>query len=68
MEQNRLVNLRTARQRLAERRSSIIEVLARAFQREQSDAHIDMMIKIHTAIEVIDKAIAEEEHSAQQPR
>jgi len=67
MEQSRLVNFHTARQHLAERRSTIIEVLARAYQREQSDAHIDMVIKIQAAIEIIDKAIGEEERAAQQP-
>jgi len=68
MEQTRLANFQTARQHLAERRASIIEVLARAYQREQSDAHIDMVIKIQAAIEIVDKAIGEQERSAQQPR
>ena len=68
MEQNRLTNFHTARKHLAERRSALIEVLARAFQRDQSDAHIDLIIRVQNAIEVIDKAIGEEERAAQQPR
>jgi hypothetical protein len=66
MEQNHLKTFHAARQRLVEQRCGLIKALAGAHQAEQSEAHIDLIIRVQKAIEVIDQAIDEEQTVPQQ--
>lgn len=54
-------NLENARGQLLEQRSSIIEVLAKGYQRGQTENHIDLLLKVQSAIDLLDALMAEEE-------
>jgi len=45
---------------LLEQRCALIKSLASAFQAEQSEAHIDLLIRVQKAIDVVGKAVGEE--------
>jgi hypothetical protein len=49
-----------ARVKLVDQRRHVIRSLASGDDREQLDAHINMMLKIQNAIDVIDRVIADE--------
>jgi hypothetical protein len=49
-----------ARKHLVERRSSLIKSLSFAHQDEQMEAHIDLIVRIQSVIDVIDRAATEE--------
>ena len=63
-EQNQLKSFHAARQHLVEKRSSMIKAMSFAGQNEQTEAHVDLVIRIQNGIEVIDKAIDEEKRGA----
>ena len=63
-EQNQLKCFQAARQHLVEKRSSMIKAMSFAGQNEQTEAHVDLVIRIQNGIEVIDKAIDEEKRGA----
>ena len=62
MEQDPSKNLSEARKQMVEQRRHVVRSLASGHDREQLEAHINMMMKIQTAIDVIDR-VAEEEHA-----
>jgi hypothetical protein len=61
MDPSRLKSFQAARQRLVEQRHALIKSLGSTFQAEQSEAHINLLIRVQKAIEVVDKAIDEEQ-------
>lgn len=63
-EQNQLKCFHAARQHLVEKRSSMIKAMSFAGPNEQTEAHVDLVIRIQNGIEVIDKAIDEEKRGA----
>ena len=63
MEQDLSRYLSEARKQLAERRRLVIKSLASGYDREQMETHINMMMKIQNAIEVIDR-VSQEERAA----
>jgi hypothetical protein len=50
-----------ARLELAKQRRSIIEVLAKGYERGQTENHIELLVKIQSAIEILDAVELEEE-------
>lgn len=64
-EQNQLKTFHAARQHLVEKRSSMIKSMSFGSQDEQTEAHVKMIISFQNGIEVIDKAIEEEERRVQ---
>src|SRR4051794_7143679 len=56
-DQGHLKTFHAARKHLAEQRGSLIKAIGLGYQREQTEAHINLVIKIQNAIDVIDKAI-----------
>jgi len=49
-----------ARKHLVERRSALIKSIIFAQQDEQMEAHIDLIMKIQSVLDVIDRVIEEE--------
>jgi hypothetical protein len=54
-------DLDKARAQLVEQRRSIIEALAKGYQRGQTESHIELLLKIQSAIDVLDTLMAEYE-------
>jgi hypothetical protein len=50
-----------AREQLVTQRTSIIEALAKGYQSGQTENHTELLLKIQTAIDVLDSVMAEEE-------
>ena len=65
MEQSHNKDYDAARQHLIEQRNVLIKSLASAYQREQTEAHIDRIVKIQSAIEIVDKAVDDERRALQ---
>jgi hypothetical protein len=63
--EDHLTSYLAARKRLVEQRSALIKALALGYQAEQTEAHINMVIRVQEAIEVVDKAISEEQPAPQ---
>jgi hypothetical protein len=53
-------DLKKAHAQLVKQRRSIIEALAKGYERGQTENHIDLLLKIQAAIEVLD-TLADEE-------
>jgi hypothetical protein len=53
-------DLKMAHAQLVKQRHSIIEALAKGYERGQTEDHIDLLLKIQAAIEVLD-TLADEE-------
>lgn len=49
-----------ARKQLVERRNALIKSLALASQSEQMEAHMDLIVRIQSVIDVVDRVIDEE--------
>jgi hypothetical protein len=49
-----------ARRQLVERRTGLIKALARAYHDEQMEAHIDLILRLQSVIDVIDRVAAAE--------
>ena len=49
-----------ARKHLVERRSALIKSLGFAQQEEQLEAHMDLIVRLQSVIDVIDRVAAEE--------
>jgi hypothetical protein len=64
MEQNHVKSFAEARKNLVERRSALIKSLSFAHQEAQMEAHVDLIIRIQNGLDVIDRAIAEEQIEA----
>jgi hypothetical protein len=64
MEQTQLQTFTHARNLLAERRSALIKAVARSTQLEQIEAHIGLIVRIQNAMDVVDKAISDEQRAA----
>lgn len=56
-------NYAAARKHLTERRNALIKSLGFSYQDEQMEAHMDLIVRIQSAIDVIDRAIDEEARS-----
>jgi hypothetical protein len=54
-------DLDKAHAQLVEQRRSIIEALAKGYQRGQTENHIELLLKIQSAIDVLDTLMAEAE-------
>jgi hypothetical protein len=54
-------DLDKAHAQLVEQRSSIIEALAIGYERGQTENHIELLLKIQSAIDVLDTLMAEYE-------
>jgi hypothetical protein len=54
-------DLEKAHAQLVKQRRSIIEALAKGYERGQTENHIDLLLKIHSAIEVLDTLADEDE-------
>jgi hypothetical protein len=54
-------DLEKAHAQLLKQRRSIIEALAKGYERGQTENHIDLLLKIQSAIEVLDTLADEEE-------
>jgi hypothetical protein len=54
-------DLKKAHAQLVKQRRSIIEALAKGYERGQSENHIDLLLKIQAAIEVLDTLADEDE-------
>jgi hypothetical protein len=54
-------DLEKAHAQLVKQRRSIIEALAKGYERGQTENHIDLLLKIQSAIEVLDTLADEEE-------
>jgi hypothetical protein len=54
-------DLEKAHAQLVEQRRSIIEALAKGYQRGQTENHIDLLLKLQSAIDVLDSLMAEHE-------
>lgn len=65
VEPNHLKDLLAARRHLVEQRRSLIKSIGFGYQREQTEAHINLVTRIQTAIEVVDKAIGDEQREPQ---
>ncbi len=63
MEQDPIKILSEARKRMVDERRRIVQYLARAYDREQLEAHIHMIQKIQDAIDIIDRISLEERAS-----
>ncbi len=66
MEQESISQLSEARRQMVEQRRQVIKSLGSSHDREQMEAHINMMMRIQGAIDVIDRVAHEE--SAPQDR
>jgi hypothetical protein len=66
IEHSHLKKFHAARQRLVEQRCALIKALAISNQAELAEAHIDMVVRVQRAIEVIDQAIDDEQPVPQQ--
>ncbi len=64
-EQSQVKTFQVARRHLVEQRSSLIKAISFSSQPEQTEAHVDLVVRIQKAIEVIDKAIEEEQRRPQ---
>jgi hypothetical protein len=53
--------LEKAHAQLVKQRRSIIEALAKGYERDQTENHIDLLLKIQSAIEVLDTLADEDE-------
>jgi len=53
-----------ARRRLVEQRRTLIKAIAGDLPREQTAAHINLVIRIQSAIDVVDRAIEDEKRVA----
>ena len=60
MEQDPSRQLSEARRQMVERRRLVIRQLGSGHDQEQMEAHINMMMKIQSAIDVIDRVIHDE--------
>jgi hypothetical protein len=60
MEQDPGRILSEARRLMVEHRRSVIKTLASGYDREQMEAHINMILKIQSAIDVIDRVSQDE--------
>ena len=54
-------DLKKAHAQLVKQRRSIIEALAKGYERGQTEDHIDLLLKIQAAIEVLDTLADEDE-------
>ena len=54
-------DLKKAHAQLVKQRRSIIEALAKGYERGQTENHIDLLLKIQAAIEVLDTLADEDE-------
>jgi hypothetical protein len=54
-------DLKKAHAQLVKQRRSIIEALAKGYERGQTENHIDLLLKIQAAIEVLDTLVDEDE-------
>ena len=54
-------DLEKAHAQLVEQRRTIIEALAKGYERGQTENHIDLLLKIQSAIEVLDTLADEDE-------
>ncbi len=54
-------DLEKAHAQLVKQRRSIIEALAKGYERGQTENHIDLLLKIQSAIEVLDTLADEDE-------
>ena len=54
-------DLEKAHAQLVKQRRSIIEALAKGYERGQTESHIDLLLKIQSAIEVLDTLADEDE-------
>ena len=54
-------DLKKAHAQLVKQRRSIIESLAKGYERGQTENHIDLLLKIQAAIEVLDTLADEDE-------
>jgi hypothetical protein len=54
-------DLEKAHAQLVEQRRSIIEALAKGYQGGQTENHIDLLLKLQSAIDVLDSLMAEHE-------
>ena len=54
-------DLKKAHAQLVKQRRSIIEALAKGYERGQTENHIDLLLKIQAAIDVLDTLVDEEE-------
>jgi hypothetical protein len=59
-------NLSDARKQMVEQRRLVIKSLALGSDREQLDAHLNLMMKIQKAIDVIDRVVRDERASRNQ--
>lgn len=60
MQMGHIASFIDARKHLVDRRSALIKALNFGGQSEQIEAHIDLVVRIQSAIDVIDRAIEEE--------
>jgi hypothetical protein len=60
VEQDPGKQLSEARRQMAEQRRLMIKALASPYNREQTEAHINMMVKFQNAIDIIDRVNQEE--------
>ena len=60
MEKN---NYAEARKHLVERRNALIKSLELSQQNEQMEAHMDLIVRVQTVIDVIDRVMDEEARS-----
>lgn len=63
--ESHLANSHAARKLLIEQRNALIKALTHSHEAEQSEAHINMVIRVQEAIEVVDKAICEAQRATQ---
>jgi hypothetical protein len=68
MAQNNTKNWESARTHLVEQRQTIIDALAKGYAKGQSEKHIELLIKIQTGIDALDKAKDEIFRSVPQDR
>jgi hypothetical protein len=54
-------DLEKAHAQLVKQRRTIIEALAKGYERGQTENHIDLLLKLQSAIEVLDTLVDEEE-------
>ena len=55
-----------AREQLVAQRASIIEALAKGYQRGQTENYIELLPKVQSAIDVLDSVMAEEEEEEEE--
>jgi hypothetical protein len=54
-------DLEKAHAQLAAQRRTVIEALAKGYERGQTENHIELLLKLQSAIEVLDTLMAEDE-------